>query len=135
MPANLTPQSKAAGAAFRKARNPRDRLGCLREMPRILPKHKGTDRLQGDIRRRVKERSEGLERHGGLPARRSAPRGARGADPPWQQPGGQTWGAGPREQRARRGASAVRSRTSSRIIATNAGWVSGPPARAPARAS
>jgi ribosome-interacting GTPase 1 len=62
MPANLTPEYKAAEAAFRKARDPRERLECLREMLRVIPKHKGTDHLQGDIKRRIKELSEELER-------------------------------------------------------------------------
>ena len=62
MPANLTPEYKAAEGAFRKARDPRERLECLREMLRVIPKHKGTDHLQGDIKRRVRELSEELER-------------------------------------------------------------------------
>src|SRR4029453_1263237 len=81
MPANLTPEYRAAEAALRKARDPRDRLDCLREMLRVMPKHKGTDHLQGDIRRRIKELSEELERprrgggHGG-PALVFRPEGA-----------------------------------------------------------
>jgi len=55
MPANLTPECKAAEAAFRKARAPHERLEHLREMLRVIPKHKGTDHLQGDIKRRIKE--------------------------------------------------------------------------------
>jgi ribosome-interacting GTPase 1 len=62
MPANLTPEYKAAEAAFRKARDPRERLQWLREMLRVIPKHKGTDHLQGDIKRRIRELSEELER-------------------------------------------------------------------------
>ena len=62
MPANLTPDYLAAEAAFRKARDPAERLACLREMLRLIPKHKGTDHLQGDIKRRIKELSEELER-------------------------------------------------------------------------
>jgi ribosome-interacting GTPase 1 len=62
MPANLTPEYKAAEAAFRKARDPRERLEWLREMLRVIPKHKGTDHLHGDIKRRIKELSEELER-------------------------------------------------------------------------
>jgi uncharacterized protein len=73
MPANLTPDYKAAEAAFRKARDPGERLECLREMLRLIPKHKGTDHLQGDIKRRIKELAEEIERpqrggaHGGPP--------------------------------------------------------------------
>ena len=60
MPANLTPEYKAAEAAFRKARDPRDRLDCLREMLRTIPKHKGTDHLQADIKSRIKQLTEEL---------------------------------------------------------------------------
>ena len=62
MPANLTPEYRAAEAAFRKARDPRERLEHLREMLRVIPKHKGTDHLQGDLKRRIKELAEELER-------------------------------------------------------------------------
>jgi ribosome-interacting GTPase 1 len=65
MPANLTPEYKAAEAAFRKARDPRERLERLREMLRVIPKHKGTDHLQGDIKRRIKELSEEHEHQKG----------------------------------------------------------------------
>src|SRR5919197_5549749 len=73
MPANLTPEYRSAEAAFRKARDPRERLEHLREMLRVIPKHKGTAHLQGDLKRRIKELSEELERpHKG---------GARGGPP------------------------------------------------------
>ncbi len=61
MPANLSPEYKAAETAFRKARDPHERLDCLREMLRTIPKHKGTDHLQADIRHRIKELTEELE--------------------------------------------------------------------------
>ena len=61
MPANLSPEYKAAEANFRKARDPKERLEWLREMLRVIPKHKGTDHLQGDIKRRIRELSEELE--------------------------------------------------------------------------
>jgi hypothetical protein len=73
MPANLTPEYRAAEAAFRKARDPGERLAWLREMLRVIPKHKGTDHLQGDLKRRIKELAEELDRprrggaHGGPP--------------------------------------------------------------------
>jgi ribosome-interacting GTPase 1 len=67
MPANLSPDYKAAETAFRKARDPRERLECLREMLRTIPKHKGTEHLQADIKRSIKELAEELEgpRRGG----------------------------------------------------------------------
>ena len=45
VPANLSPEYKAAEAAFRKSRDPRERLERLREMLRAIPKHKGTEHL------------------------------------------------------------------------------------------
>ena len=69
MPANLSPEYKAAEGAFRKAREPRERLDCLREMLRTIPKHKGTDHLQADIKSRIKELSEELEAPKKGPAR------------------------------------------------------------------
>jgi len=43
-------------------KSPRILLSSVREMLRLIPKHKGTDHLQGDIKRRIKELSEELER-------------------------------------------------------------------------
>jgi len=60
MPANLSPEYKAAADAYRKARDPQERLEHLREMLRVIPKHKGTDHLQGDLKRRIKELDEEL---------------------------------------------------------------------------
>ncbi len=60
MPANLSPEYKDAEAAFRRAREPRERLGCLREMLRTIPKHKGTEHLQADLKSRIKQLSEEL---------------------------------------------------------------------------
>jgi hypothetical protein len=61
VPANLSPEYKAAEAAFRKAREPRERLGWLREMLRAIPKHKGTEHLQADIKARIKDLADELE--------------------------------------------------------------------------
>src|SRR5574341_279946 len=69
MPANLSPEYKSAETAFRKAREPRERLDCLREMLRTIPKHKGTDHLQADIKSRIKELSEEVEAPKKGPAR------------------------------------------------------------------
>lgn len=60
MPANLSPEYKAAEAELRKARDPQDRLHWLREMLRTIPKHKGTDHLQAEIKTRIKQLAEEL---------------------------------------------------------------------------
>ena len=60
MPANLSPEYKEAQEAFRRARDPQERLEHLREMLRTMPKHKGTEHLQAEIRTRIKELTEEL---------------------------------------------------------------------------
>jgi ribosome-interacting GTPase 1 len=60
MPANLSPEYKNAQEAFRQARDPQEKLESLREMLRTIPKHKGTEHLQADIKTRIKEMTEEL---------------------------------------------------------------------------
>jgi ribosome-interacting GTPase 1 len=60
MPANLSPDYKKAEKAFRAARDEQERLGCLKEMLRTIPKHKGTEHIQADIKSRIKQLSEDL---------------------------------------------------------------------------
>lgn len=55
MPANLTPQFIKARAAFSQAKTPEEKLECLKEMMITIPKHKGTEKMQGDIKRRISE--------------------------------------------------------------------------------
>jgi ribosome-interacting GTPase 1 len=58
MPTNVTPEYKKAEEAYRKAREPKDRLDCLRQMLSTIPKHKGTEHLQADIKSRIKDLTE-----------------------------------------------------------------------------
>ncbi len=53
MPANLPPTYKAAELRFSKAKTVEDRIAALQEMMAIIPKHKGTDKLRADLRRRL----------------------------------------------------------------------------------
>ncbi|MEM5433395.1 TGS domain-containing protein [Cupriavidus oxalaticus] len=64
MPANLTPEYKQAEQAFRLARQPREQLECLKEMLRVIPKHKGTEHLQADIKSRIRELTQESAGHG-----------------------------------------------------------------------
>ncbi|AGW90453.1 MULTISPECIES: TGS domain-containing protein [Cupriavidus] len=64
MPANLTPEYKQAEQAYRLARQPREQLECLKEMLRVIPKHKGTERLQADIKSRIRELTQESAGHG-----------------------------------------------------------------------
>jgi len=53
MPANLPPPYHEAEARYRAASTPQDKIAALEEMLRIMPKHKGTDKLQADIKARI----------------------------------------------------------------------------------
>ncbi|HEX9644727.1 MAG TPA: GTPase [Acidimicrobiia bacterium] len=55
MPTNVSPEYKAAESAYRATRDPEARLRLLHEMLRTVPKHKGTEHLQADIKTRIKE--------------------------------------------------------------------------------
>ncbi|MBI4363869.1 MAG: 50S ribosome-binding GTPase [Candidatus Latescibacteria bacterium] len=58
MPANLTPQYKEAEHRFRQATTHEEKLDALREMLALLPKHKGTEKIQADLRRRLAKLEE-----------------------------------------------------------------------------
>ena len=58
MPANLTPNYHAAEEAFKKASTPEDKIEALQEMLAVIPKHKGTEKLQADIKRRLSKLKE-----------------------------------------------------------------------------
>ena len=62
MPANLTPQYKAAEQRYREATGYEEKLAALREMMALLPKHKGTEKLQADLRHRIAKVEEESER-------------------------------------------------------------------------
>lgn len=60
MPTNVSPEYKKAEAAYRRARDPKERLDLLREMLSTVPKHKGTEHLQADIKTKIKELTDEL---------------------------------------------------------------------------
>jgi hypothetical protein len=53
LPANLTPIYRAAEEKYREAETPEERLAALEEMLKTIPKHKGTEKMQADIKRRI----------------------------------------------------------------------------------
>jgi ribosome-interacting GTPase 1 len=53
MPANLTPAYLQAEARYRGAVTREERIAALEEMLRVLPRHKGTDKLHADLRSRL----------------------------------------------------------------------------------
>lgn len=65
MPANLPPQYFEAEQRYREARTPGDKVEALEEMLVIMPKHKGTDKLRADLRRRIsKVKSQAQKKKG-----------------------------------------------------------------------
>ena len=53
MPANLPPQYFEAEKRYRQAKDAQDKLKILHEMFAIMPKHKGTDKLQADLKAKI----------------------------------------------------------------------------------
>ncbi|MBN2029347.1 50S ribosome-binding GTPase [bacterium] len=53
MPANLPPDYYAAERRYRETGNVQEKIEILREMLAIMPKHKGTEHLQGDLKRKI----------------------------------------------------------------------------------
>ena len=67
MPANLPPQYFEAEKRFRESKNPEAKVEALEEMLTIMPKHKGTDKLRADLRRRIsKFKSKSQQKKGGV---------------------------------------------------------------------
>jgi ribosome-interacting GTPase 1 len=65
MPANLPPVYRQAELRFRSAVTREEKVAALEEMLRVLPKHKGTDKLHADLRSRLSRlRREPLPAHG-----------------------------------------------------------------------
>ena len=62
MPTNLPPQYFEAEKAFRQAKTPQEKIEALENMLAIMPKHKGTDHLRGELRARIAKLSEEMER-------------------------------------------------------------------------
>ena len=63
MPANLSPEYLEADRRFKSAKNTEEKIGALEEMFATIPKHKGTEKMQADIKRRLsKLRSEQAKR-------------------------------------------------------------------------
>ncbi len=55
MPANLTPEYEKAELRYRQATSDEERLAGLQAMLSAIPKHKGTEKMQADIKRRISQ--------------------------------------------------------------------------------
>jgi len=62
MPANLTPQYLEAEAKFKQAKSVPEKIKALEVMMAIIPKHKGTERLRGQLKSRMAKLKEELQK-------------------------------------------------------------------------
>lgn len=66
MPANLPPQYFEAEKKLRFAKGTEDKIMALEEMLAVMPKHKGTDHLKAELRRRIAKLTQEAEKKSGL---------------------------------------------------------------------
>lgn len=71
MPANLPPQYYKAEDQYRQAQSAKEELEALQLMLQLMPKHKGTDRLQADLKTKISETRKDAEEE------QKAPKGGR----------------------------------------------------------
>ena len=64
MPANLTPEYFKAEKWFREAATTDEKILALEQMLRVMPKHKGTDHLKADLRRKLSKLKEAPAKKG-----------------------------------------------------------------------
>lgn len=62
MPANLTPQYLEAEAKFKQAKSIPEKIKALEVMMAVIPKHKGTERLRGQLKSRMAKLKEELQK-------------------------------------------------------------------------
>ena len=66
MPANLTPQYLEAEKRYRQAKTDEEKLSCLQEMLALIPKHKGTEKLQAEIKTKISKLKRSFGKKSGL---------------------------------------------------------------------
>ena len=86
MPANLTQQYLKAEEEYRRATTLEEELQCLQVMLQEIPKHKGTDHLQAELKSKIAKvkKEMAAEKSSGQEDPRAAHPAARGrhGDPP-----------------------------------------------------
>jgi ribosome-interacting GTPase 1 len=65
MPANLTPEYLEAEQEYKAARTHQERVAALERMLATIPKHKGTEKLQADLKRRLSQARKEAQKKGG----------------------------------------------------------------------
>jgi ribosome-interacting GTPase 1 len=62
MPANLTPQYLEAELKFKQAKTTPEKIKALEVMMAVIPKHKGTEKLRGQLKSRMAKLKEELQK-------------------------------------------------------------------------
>ncbi len=62
MPTNIPPEAQAKWEEYSKAKTPEEKLQKLKEFYALIPKHKGTEKMEKFIKRRMAELREEIER-------------------------------------------------------------------------
>jgi ribosome-interacting GTPase 1 len=62
MAVNLTPQYHEAEAEYKRAQSAEERLACLKKMWTLVPKHKASEKLQAELKTKISETKEEIER-------------------------------------------------------------------------
>ncbi len=63
MPANLPPEYIEAELRFRAAKSPQEKLEILRELMALVPKHKGTEKLRVELKRKWTKLQEEVQQY------------------------------------------------------------------------
>src|SRR5712692_4884197 len=63
MPANLTPQYIEAEKRFKQAGSIEEKVAALEEMMATIPRHKGTEKLQADLKKKMSALRKETEEH------------------------------------------------------------------------
>lgn len=61
MPTNLPPEAQEAERRYREAETTEEKIACLEEFISLIPKHKGTDHLRADLRRKLSKLKESAQ--------------------------------------------------------------------------
>ena len=63
MPANLPPQYFEVEKKYREAKAPQEKLVYLQELLSIIPKHKGTEKLQAELKTKISKLKDSISKH------------------------------------------------------------------------
>src|SRR5436189_933789 len=71
MAVNLTPQYHEAEQEYKRAQTAEDRLECLKRMWALVPKHKASEKLQAELKTKLSDAREEVERERTSPKKSS----------------------------------------------------------------